>query len=155
MQLLITKDIKNNEFSMKITIDSFGTNTLTWEDEVELLENFPTKIAYRNLSFTRKIKVENSIPIIAEDTDANAISVTLPALSNKELILDKDFEALYVVNSERITISALNEILTTKELVAQAYCIVFGDVICNAVADAMATIRQKAPAFEGTNIIEV
>lgn len=155
MQLLITKDIKNNDFSMKITIDSFGTNTLTWDDEVELLENFPTKISYRNLAFTRKVKVENNKVVIAEDTDEDAISVTLPALSNKELVLDKDFEALYVVNAERIAPAAINEMLTTKELVAQAYCIIFEDVICDAVADTMAIVRAKAPAYEGTDVIDV
>lgn len=156
MQLLITKDIDNNIFSVTVTIDSFGTSTMTAEEEMDLLDNFPTKITYRGLTFTRLVKVENSIPVIVDSEGEGVIEVTLPALSNKEIVLDKDFNANYKIDTNRIVSSALDlEVLTTKELVAQAYCLVFEDVICTAVADAMTLIRQKAPAFEGTSLIDV
>lgn len=157
MYLKVVNEIYNNTFSTIITVDSFGSEDQSDIDEQEMLINFPTKIAYRNLKFSKNIKMNGTVPEVTDEEadDINIISITLPPLSNKEILLDKDFEAVYRINIDKIPNSAINNLLNTKELVAQAYCTIFEYVICEAVNEAMDIIRVKAPSFEGEKIVPV
>lgn len=158
MYLKFVHDIENNVFSTVITIDSLGTEELSEDEEREVLRDFPSKIAYRNLTFVKNVRINGSVPEVT-DTEAdgeNVVSVSLPTLSNKELLLDKSFEATYRIDVNKIANSVVDtSVLTTKELVAQAYCIVFDEVIREAIENIMIDIRQKAPAFTGENIVNV
>ena len=154
MFLKITNDIEKNVFSTKITIDSFGTETLSPTEEADMLNDFPEKISFRSLSFKKNIVLEGNVPKI--DDSGSGLLVSLPPLSNKEIILDENFEALYKIDTARISNLAVDgSVLTTKELVAQAYCLIFSTVICEAVERAMLSIRSKAPSFAGETLVEV
>lgn len=156
MDLLIKNDITANEFSTTITIDSLGTETLTEAEEKELLVNFNEKISYKNLTFKKNVKVEGQIPVVtAQEVSDTVVEVTLPTLSNKEIPMNEEFMANYKIDSTKIPSAYVNDVLNTKELVAQAYCIVFADVITNAVQEKMEEIRAKAPMFEGEIIVSV
>ena len=158
MDLKITNNIDNNTFSTSITVDAFGTEQLSELEEKELLENFPVKLAYRNLKFSKNIKLEGTVPVITEDEadEESTVAVTLPALSNKEILIDENFNAYYKIDYTKISPSAVDKnVLTSKELVAQAYCLIFSQVVCDAIREIMNEVRKKAPAFEGDTIISV
>lgn len=175
MDLKVVKNIDNNIFSVSITIDAYGTDQLSEDEEKELLLNFPVKLAYRNLTFSRNIKMEGSVPVITEDdpevipeegvktvsetiTTVNngLVKITLPPLSNKEIPIDDNFNAYYKIDYTKIPSGLIDgTIITTKEIMAQAYCEIFADVICKAVQKIMIEVRSKAPAFEGETIVSV
>ena len=158
MYLKVKNDIENNIFSTIITVDSFGTEQLSEDEERELLRDFPTKVSYRNLKFEKNIKIDGSVPVVTAEEANNdtIITVKLPALSNKEIPLDDTFEAVYKIDINKISPSAVDEtVLTTKELVAQAYCTIFSSVICDAVKALMDELREKAPSFTSESIVEI
>ncbi len=163
MDLKVTKNIDNNIFSTSITIDAYGTEQLSEVEEKDILLNFPVKLAYRNLTFSRNIKIEGSVPVITEtepgvtDGVSNGIvKITLPPLSNKEILIDDDFNAYYKIDYTKIQSGLIDgTIITSKEIMAQAYCEIFADVVCKAISDIMIEVRKKAPAFEGESIISV
>lgn len=157
MYLKISNDIENNAFSTVVSVDSFGTEQLSADEEKELLADFPTKIAYRHLVFSRNVKINGSVPeITGDEAGDGVVAVTLPTLSNKELAVNADFTAAYKVDLSRIPAAAVDgAVLTTPELVAQAYCLVFADVICKAVEDVMTALRSKAPSFSGEKVVSV
>jgi len=157
MDLQIKHDIENNVFSTSITIAGLGTETFSEDEEKEMLKDFPSKVVYRNLSFTKNVTMNGTVPEVTDaEVGDSVISVTLPPLSNKEILLDENFLAEYKVGVNKISNSALDEnILTTKELVAHAYCVVYDKVICDAVEGIMQAIRAKAPSFEGETIINI
>ena len=158
MYLKIKNDIENNIFSTSITVDSFGTEQLSEDEEQELLRDFPTKLSYRNLVFSKKVKLEGTVPVVvADDTEGeDVVTVKLPALSNKEILINGDFEALYKIDINKIVPIAVDDkVLTSKELVAQAYCTVFSAVVCEAVQDIMNVLRAKAPSFTSETIVGV
>ena len=158
MDLKVTNNIDNNIFSTSVTIDAFGSEQLSELEERELLENFPVKLAYRNLKFTKNVKIDGTVPVIADNEADNEaiVTVTLPALSNKELPIDENFDAHYKYDYTKISPSAVDEkVLTTKELVAQSYCLIFAQFVCDAMREIMNEVRKKAPAFEGETIISV
>lgn len=157
MDLQIKHDIENNIFSTSITIAGFGTESFSEDEEKEMLKNFPSKVTYRNLNFTRNIVMNGTVPEVTDkELGDSIITVNLPPLSNKEILLDKDFLAEYKIDINKISNSAVDEnVLTTKELVAYAYCTVYDKVICDAITKIMENIRSKASAFEGETIINI
>lgn len=158
MYLKVDNDINNNIFSVKITVDALGAESMSEDQERELIENFPSKLAYRNLTFTKNVKIEGSVPVVTDETaDGETVrEISLPALSNKELPIDESFEAVYKIDYAKVSPSVIDaKILTTAELVSQAYCVVFTDVVTKAVKDIMDKMREKAPSFEGETIIPV
>lgn len=158
MDLKITHDIENNVFSTVITVDGFGTEQLSEDEEKELLEDFPSKIAYKNLYFTKYIKMNGSVPEVIDENegDGSGIIVSIPPLSNREIVIDKDFNANYKIDINKMPNTALDsEVLKTKELVAQAYCAIYDAVIVDAVKSIMDNIRTKAPSFSGEKIVSV
>lgn len=158
MDLKITNNIDNNIFSTSVTVDAFGSEQLSEMEERELLENFPIKLAYRNLKFTKNIKIDGTVPVITDSEADNTtiVTITLPALSNKEITIDENFNAYYKYDYTKISPSVVDEkVLTTKELVAQSYCLIFSQVICDAVREIMDEVRKKAPAFESETIVSV
>ena len=57
MDLKITNNIDNNIFSTHVTVDALGTEQMSEDEERELISNFPIKLAYRNLKFSKNIKI--------------------------------------------------------------------------------------------------
>lgn len=158
MDLKVTNNIDNNIFSTLVTVDALGTEQLSEDEERELIANFPVKVAYRNLKFAKNIKINGTVPEITnEEVDGTAVvSVTLPALSNKEILIDEKFESYYKIDYTKISPAVINgNVITSREVAAQAYCLIFSQVICDAVRDIMDELRKKAPAFEGETIISV
>ena len=158
MNLLVKNDIEDNVFSTTVTVDSYGDATYTSDEEKELLSNFPVSIAYRNMTFTKNVKINGTVPEITSDPvdGTTIVELTLPALTNREIDIADDFKAEYKISTEKIPSSATDEnVLTTKELVAQAYCLIFQTVVKETVAEKMTEIRAKAPSFEGESIVSV
>lgn len=163
MDLKVTKNIDNNIFSVDITIDAYGTNQLSELEEKDMLLNFPVKLAYRNLTFSRNIKMEGSVPVITETEPATTdgvsngvVKITLPPLSNKEIQINDDFNAHYKIDYTKIPSGLIDgTVIKTKEVMAQVYCEIFADVVCEVVQEIMSEVRKKAPAFEGEQIVSV
>lgn len=163
MDLKVTKNIDNNIFSVNITVDAYGTEQISESEEQEILLNFPVKLAYRNLTFSRNIKMEGSVPVITEVEPATTdgvsngvVKITLPPLSNKEIQINDDFDAYYKIDYTKIPSGLIDgTVIKTKEILAQAYCEIFADVVCDAVQEIMTEVRKKAPAFEGETIVSV
>ncbi len=191
MDLKVTNNIDNNIFSTHVTVDAFGTEQLSEDEEKELVSNFPVKLAYRNLKFTKNIKINGTVPEITDEhvsdntvnsgseekdpgnteneigvsatsiepdtsTTAHIVTVSLPPLSNKEFLINEGFDAYYKIDCAKISPSVLDEnVITTKEIAAQTYCLIFAQVVCDAVREIMSELRKKAPAFEGEVIVSV
>jgi len=158
MDLKITNNIDNNIFSTHVTIDALGTEQLSEDEERELISNFPVKLAYRNIKFSKNIKINGTVPEITNDESNNTtiVTITLPALSNKEIFINEEFDAYYKIDYTKIPPSIIDGmVITSRELAAQAYCLIFSQAICDEIREIMTELRKKAPAFEGESIISV
>lgn len=157
MYLKVENNIDNNVFATAITIDSYGTEQMSSDEEKELLKNFPSKLVYRELTFEKNIKIQGNVPVITEDVadDTTIVKVALPSLTNKEIAIEDGFLAEYKIDLGKIPKANVNKVLTTVELIAQAYCLIYKTVICEAIEEILDTLRTKAPSFEGEEIVTV
>lgn len=113
--------IENGIVTASISVAELGNDTWTAEEELEQLKNYPKTIAYKDIDFTAKVKMEDSTPIIAESEDSDADEITIPVI-NKEFVLDDEFAASLVIDSEKVVPT---EHVTTKEAMSQAMAIVY------------------------------
>jgi len=146
MNLATKKDIENNVFTVEVYCKELGTADLTDEQERELLNDFPSKIFYKDLTFKGKFNVTNGVPVFTEEENGEEVSLTL---TNQEIILDENFSAVYRVDMNKVQDSDIGEILNSKELVCWAKCNLFAKVIEDEAARILANIRSKANTFSG------
>lgn len=147
MNVVITNEIKDDVFSSVVTIESFGDISHTAEEELAMLDNFSSKVVYRNLTFTGKFKVVEGLPVLSEDEDAEELSIRL---TNQEIPIDANFNATYKTSLKNTLDSEVGTILNTKILVCEAKCILFASVIKAELKRIMEDLRTKAIGFEGT-----
>ena len=146
MNLATKKDIEHNVFIVTVYCKELGTADLTDEQERELLNDFPSKIIYKDLSFKGKFNVVNGVPVFTEEDTGEEVSLTL---TNQEIALDENFRAVYKVDMSKVQANDIGEILNSKELVCWAKCNLFAKVIEEEAARILSDIRSKASTFSG------
>lgn len=146
MNILTTNDIENNVFTTTISVKEMGSSDLTSEQEIAICKDFPSKIIFKNLEFKGKFSVSDNVPMLTNGDSDEEVSLTL---TNQEILVDENFTATYRVDMNKVADSEIGTILNTKELVCQAKCILFANVIKTELKKILDDIRAKATAFTG------
>ena len=97
------------------------------------------------------MKIANGIPVTtSEGTDESTIEeVEIKDLINKKIVLDENFKAELVINVDKIPQSEFGEhVFTSKELLGQAYAVLFIDKIKTAVSEKLTEIRALSSDIE-------
>ena len=156
MYLKFEHKITGDIFRTRITVDSYGTEKMSEDIERDLLSRYPIIINTKNLEFMSWIKRSEGTPIIADMSDFGAeVLLAVPNVEHAEWLLGDSFEAEYEISLHDIPAIDLNTIVVSREFAAQAYCMIFDNIIKKAVASAMKELRAKHRPFEETEIEEV
>lgn len=151
MKIKATPDIKNNIYCRDVICTGLGTASLTEEEEKIQLENFPTYLTYKNLTWAKKVNVDSEGNVIEDKTvgdSATGVEVTI-SLINRKILLDENFNAHFEIAVKDISDSKLDSaILTTKERYCEACALVFELVIKEAIKTTLEDIRSKSNNYE-------
>ena len=147
MNVTTTNDITNGVFSTVITVSSFGADTLSSDEELNLLNNYSCKIRYKDLDFSGKFKVVDGELTLTEDEDAALIEL---AVSDLAIPVNKSFKAEYKIALNKIQDDEVAGDLTSKEMVCEAKCKLFASVVKEELKRIVEEIRSKSTSFEGT-----
>lgn len=66
MNVAVTNEINNGVFSTAVKITSFGGETLTAQEELNILDNYSSKVRYKDLDFSGYFKVVEGHPVLVE-----------------------------------------------------------------------------------------
>lgn len=150
MVVLTKNELENGIFQTTVSIKEFGTVDLTPEQEKEKLNDFNNELVYKNIDFEKNIKVVEGIPTITEDVVDNSSVVKVGlAMNNQTYIIDENFNVSYRIDVKRILEGEKNAVLTTKELVCQAKCLVFSTCIKEELEKIVNEALTKVIGFEG------
>ena len=151
MKILPERNIENDVYTTVIRPLIFGTETMTSQEEIEMLKNTPKTLAYADINFTGKFKVIDGLPVMSEDTDAVKVSLNL---NNKEYIIDENLELSLSIDANDINKVSLAEIdsvvLTDKYLVAQAKIILYETKVLARIKELLDEARSHMNTFEDT-----
>lgn len=150
----LTQEIKitENIIVAKVSVAELGNSTIDASTESEQLHNFTRDIEYSAIDFSSNIKITNSMPVVtSEPTDDVTIEeVSVKDIINKKIPLDENFVAELTIDVNKIPVAEYesNAVVNSKELLGQAYAIIFIDKIKSAVAEKLAEIRALSSAIE-------
>lgn len=155
MKLTQSIDIKENNITAKVSVAELGNTTIDASLEQEQLHNFIRTIEYSTIDFSGNIKITNSKPVVTSDpADGSTIeTVSIKDLINKKIILDENFSAELTIDVDKIPVAEYesNVVVNSKELLGQAYAVIFIDKIKAAVAEKLAEIRALSSDIEEPN----
>lgn len=146
MKLKFKNNLEDNVRSVKITVSSMGSKTLTIEQEKELIADYNPILEYRNLDFKGYFKMDN-LDVIEATSDSDGELVSL-SLTNKIIKVDENFAVELSIATDSIKIGEVGSILNTKDKVAEAKILLFSKVIEKAVKDTITALKAKDNNFE-------
>lgn len=151
MKINQKNSILENIVSTDISVEVLGTSDLTEEQELELLHNFTRTIEFNKISFKAHMKIEGNQPLVTveEVDDDNVVEITITDLINKQYPVDENLHITFSIDSTKIPDSELNEVMDTKEKLAQAKVVLFAEKIREAISEKLEEIRNMSNKFEG------
>jgi hypothetical protein len=133
MKLGYIPSMDNNVRTMKIYVKSLGSLTLTPELEQSILSDYAPTLQYKDLTFSGKFNIDAKGNVIADDTNGELVTLSLV---NQVFSINKDFVATFSIATKDVGDSELGaSILKTKDLIAEAKCLLFKNVVTKAVED--------------------
>jgi hypothetical protein len=94
MRIHCEPNINDNKISTVITIVEFGNETLTPEEELAMLSNYPVTLEYKTLTFKKKLNFDAKGEVVEDATNGEELEVKL---INKKIPVNKDFKAEFEI----------------------------------------------------------
>lgn len=152
MKLTQEINIKENIVTAKISVAELGNSTIDSTTENEQLHNFTRAIEYSAIDFSANIKITNAMPVVTSDpVDGSTIEeISIKDIINKKITLDENFMAELTIDVDKIPVAEYetNAVVNSKELLGQAYAVIFIDKIKTAVSEKLAEIRALSSDIE-------
>lgn len=149
MKITPIRTIDNNTYTVVIKPESFGTATVTEEQEIEMLKDYPQTLRYADIDFTAKFVVTDGLPTIS--TEDSAVEVKIDNLTNKEFKIDENLNIELSIDSAKIPTAETDDtVLTNTLLLAQAKAILFETKVMDKIKELMMAARANVNDFEVT-----
>lgn len=151
MKFSIIRDLKDETYAVKITLDSFGSEDMSKEAELKLLDDHGPAEVNIGGKFVGKwsddeVKLGEPLP---EETNA----VKLDFVRNYETVtIDEGFAVTYEIKADSIIMTdKLTEAFSTKNKVAEAKAELFVAVMKQRLTDAITAWKELATDFDTQN----
>ena len=152
MKLTQSINIKENIITSSVRVAELGNTTIDADLEMEQLHNFVRTIEYSSIDFSANIKISNAKPVVTSDSPDGATieSISIKDLINRKIVLDENFVAELTIDIDQFPTSEYesNTVVNSKELLGQAYAVIFIDKIKTAVSEKLSEIRALASDIE-------
>lgn len=154
MKILPVREIENNVFTTTLAPSEFGTSTVTSEDELAMLVDFPQTLRYADIDFVDTFKVVDGLPVISADADA--VEIKIDNLTNKEFPINEDLNITLSIDANKIPVSEVDgTVFTTTLQVAQAKAILFETKVLARIKTLLDEARAHINTFEETTEINL
>lgn len=150
MKLLRDVSIQNNVITYRLKADYNDLLTSEEEQEIETLHDYIRKVKLADIDFVADVDMSTGMPVVAENSTDDTVSVTLGAVPSKEYVVDENLDIKFSLDVSRIHDSELTDKLNTKVLLGQAKIAVFGAKVETKVKEILDTMRSEDNDFEGS-----
>lgn len=146
MDFKVTRGLENKVFSTAVKFAAYGGFGLTTEEEEALIADFGAPVIdIGSIDFKGKFSVGADRRVIVDDVAGEEVSFVL---NSKKVDVDKSFEAVYNIDAKKVPDTEVKTILKSKELVAEAKCVLFEAKVKEALGVAIDALKAKRTTFE-------
>lgn len=149
MKLLRDVSILDNVITYRLKADYNDPLTSEEEQEIETLHDYIRKVKLADIDFVADVDMSTGMPIVAENSADDTVSVSLGAVSPKEYVVDENLDIRFSLDVSRIHDLELTDKLNTKVLLGQAKIAVFGAKVEAKIKQILDTMCSEDNDFEG------
>lgn len=144
MQLTTNIDIEDGIVTASIVCTDISDETK------ESLHDYTKVLRYRDIDFSAKIKVTNSMPEIVDDDDPDGEEVKI-GLIDKSYIVDENLMLELKLDSNKMSNKELTSSISNVEILSKAKAIIWLDKVKGEIQKLVDEAReQNAANIEGT-----
>ena len=151
MQIKATRSVEQSIIRTDLTIDSFGSGTLTPEEEMEMLNDFKLELNTASVLFSRPVIInDHKNPEVVQDVESvNEYDVVTISIPFQTYHITEDMDISYSVDVRK-----LNNLLENYRYISDSICLakamicVFEDVIVAWIQEQLETAKQHKDNFE-------
>lgn len=146
MDFKITRGLENKVFSTGVKFAAYGGFGLTTEEEESLIADFGAPVIDLGaIVFNGKFSVGADRRVVVDDAAGEEVSFIL---NSKKVNVDKSFEVSYSIDAKKVPDTEVKAVLKSKELVAEAKCVLFEAKVKEALGNAIDALKAKRTTFE-------
>lgn len=151
MKLNVSKQIEENIITVDITVAELGTNSISAEEELESIHDFPKTFSYKEIDFTDNMTLDSANnPIITVDSpDGSTIAEVEVEVINKEFVIDENLHINMSFDVNKINKNDLGEPFDTVEKLGKARAELFAVKVQEKIKEKLDEIRALTTTFEG------
>jgi hypothetical protein len=145
MNFTVNKQLTNNIYLSEVKFASFGSETMTIEEEQTLINDFGAPIIDIGGQFSGKYKVIDGV--VKEDDTGETITF----INNKKTAtLTTGFIASSSITATALDVPSTAETVNTQALLAEARSLLFITTIKEKISTALTALKAKKTSFEST-----
>ena len=146
MDFKVTRELENKVFSTGVKFAAYGGFGLTTEEEEALIADFGAPVIDLGaIEFKGKFAVGADRRVVVDDAAGEEVSFIL---NSKKVNVDKSFEVSYSIDAKKVPDTEVKAVLKSKELVAEAKCVLFEAKVKEALGNAIDALKAKRTTFE-------
>lgn len=146
MDFKVTRELENKVFSTGVKFAAYGGFGLTTEEEESLIADFGAPVIDLGaIVFNGKFSVGADRRVVVDDAAGEEVSFIL---NSKKVNVDKSFEVSYSIDAKKVPDTEVKAVLKSKELVAEAKCVLFEAKVKEALGNAIDALKAKRTTFE-------
>lgn len=141
MKFITSRELNNKVFGSKITFSSYGSTTMSEEEEKNLVENYSPSVEIGG-KFSGKFKFDAGV-ITVDETSGDLIEFVK---NSSKMKLNDSFMVSNSTNSESMVVASDATTIDSKMKVAEAAAILFENEIKKRVSDEIDRIKAEGPS---------
>lgn len=151
MKLNVTKEITEDIIKVQIDVAEMGTNSISSEEEIEMVHDFVKTFCYRDIEFKGNMKLDAAKNPVITDTspDGSTIAEVELELINKEFVIDENLSLTLLIDTKKIDEDDLVEPFNTVESLGKARAELYIQKVQEEISKKLKEIRELATTFEG------
>lgn len=151
MKLNVTKEITEDIIKVQIDVAEMGTNSISSEEEIEMVHDFVKTFCYRDIDFKANMQLDaaKNPKITTESPDGSNIAEVELELINKEFTIDENLSLTLLIDVKKINENDLVAPFNTVESLAKARAELYSQKVQDKIAEKLKEIRELATTFEG------
>ena len=144
--------IEENVIKVTISVSEMGNNSISSEEELALVHDFPRTFCYKDIEFKANMKFDdNGLPVITETSpDGSTIAEVELELINKQFNVDENLEISISIDVNKIAKADLVKPFDTVEKLGKARAQLFIEKVEAEIEKKLTEIRGLyTESFEG------
>lgn len=145
MKFKINRRLYNGVFSVQISHDGYGDETLSGDEEREIFRHLGFPLIEAGGLFQGNFGYDPATKKVGRDRYGSPVRIVM---NSKKVAVDEGFQADFMVHIDRISEEDITPSLPSKEYIAEARCLLVEEEILSRIDEVIQGLKVRTIPFE-------